>query len=89
MKWLFSCLVFLTSNFLWADPNDYNPCGQYNSYMGNLCEFDKEADRPYPYGNPISCSDCNMSSVKLGDKTKFNPNGELGQKSGGEAEGTD
>lgn len=77
----------------WADPNDYNPCGQYNDYMGNLCQYDKETEKVYPDGNPPSCSDCNKPDVALNAKTKFEPSSAGSGKSGvggsGAAEGTD
>ena len=86
-----ACFVWSTA--AWADPNDYNPCGQYNDYMGNLCQYDKETEKIYPDGNPLSCSHCNKPDVALNAKTKFNPSsGGTGSSStggSGAAEGTD
>jgi hypothetical protein len=52
-----------------ADPNDTNQCGQYNAYMGNLCDYDKEHEKKYSVVIP-ACSDCHASSVSLSDSTK-------------------
>lgn len=63
------------SSTLYADPNDTNPCGQYNAYMGNICDQDKISpeDRTYPTSKPLECHDCHSSSAKLLDKTAANP----------------
>jgi hypothetical protein len=55
-----------------ADPNDSDQCGQYNAYMGNLCDYDKDHDKKFTAVIP-ACSDCNSSSANLNDATKVLP----------------
>jgi len=70
MRTLF-VLILLTvpSRVLKADPNNVNQCGQYNAYMGNLCEQDLEHEKKVTVVIP-PCSDCNASAANLWDSTK-------------------
>ena len=84
---LLSSVVFSVLS-VWADPNNINQCGQYNAYMGNLCDYDKNLDTDSKYSTQLPiCSDCNASSVHLFDKTKA-PLAEKSEVNGGNTDGT-
>jgi len=73
-KLLIFIWIFLGASLSHADPNDTNPCGQFNAYMGNICEQDmmSSEDRDYPTSKPLSCHDCHSSPARLLDKTTAN-----------------
>lgn len=69
---LFAAIFWLIAQS--QDPNDYNPCGQYNSFMPSLCDYDRENSGTYLHGNLKVCHDCYLPDVLINDDTKFKAN---------------